>query len=525
MKALLVNPKSPRSFWTLDQSLKLVGKKTVLPPLGLLTVAALLPKEWELRLVDRSFQKLDAAVWDWADIILLTGMIVHREDMLHVIGEAKVKGKPVVVGGPCASSLPDEFVEAGADYVVLGEAETSLEPFLAALADGRVSGVFPAQPRPDMTTSPLPRFDLLDMDAYIDMSIQTSRGCPFECEFCDIINLYGRSPRYKSPEQVIAELECLNSLGWRGEVFICDDNFIGSKKHARGILAKLTPWLEANGKPFAFMTQTSLNLGHDPELIDRITEANFGNVFIGIESPDDEVLKLTHKYQNTKNPLEEAIHNICANGLTVVGSFVLGFDGEIKGVDQRIIALVEKTNMPAPMINLLQAAPNTALWDRLISENRLLSERTNGQTTGGNRLNFVPSRPESEIIQEYVSLTETLYEPSAFMKRAYNYYLTMRPTRAALGSKAGKAPNKMPPRAKVPTRFKLRQTMGFMAIVWRRGIVSPHRYQWWKQLLGIYRKNPSRMMGYLMALGFGENLIHMREMIRKRGRPEDRLAK
>ncbi len=515
MNVLLVNPASPHSFWTFDQSLKLLGKKTLLPPLGLITVAALLPEDWELRLVDRSFQKISEEDWRWAEMLMVTGMVVHREDMLRVVGEAKAKGKTVVVGGPYATSLPEELVGAGADLVVQGEAESSLGPFLTALAQGK-RGVIPSQGRPDMSVSPTPRFDLLQSQSYVTLSIQTSRGCPFDCEFCDIVNLYGRRPRYKNPDQVMAELEAIFSLGWRGDVLISDDNFIGNRKHARAILDRLTPWMESHGKPFGFWTQTSVDLGRNKDLIDRMTAANFSTVFVGIESPDDNVLKLNRKFQNVRNPLEEALHAICANGLSVVGSFIIGFDGETKGVDDRIMDLVERTNMHGVMLNLLQAPPNTALWDRLKRENRLLDGRTDGQSTGGSRLNFIPSRPESEIIQEYVNLTERLYEPSSYLTRAYNYYLTMRPTRKALALKAGMEPPKEPPKAKRPLWRKLKEFRGFLILLWRNGIAASHRRQFWRQLVGIYRKNPSRIKGYVLAVGLGENLFALRRIVRKR---------
>jgi radical SAM superfamily enzyme YgiQ (UPF0313 family) len=353
------------------------------------------------------------------------------------------------------------------------------------------------------------------MEAYITMSMQTSRGCPFDCEFCDVVRLLGRKPRYKSADRVISELEYLDSLGWRGDIFVTDDNFIGSKKHAKRLLGELIPWMETHGKPFGFWTQTSLNLGRDQEIMDRMTLANFHTVIVGIESPDEEVLKLAGKLQNVRDPLEEMLTNICASGLSIVGSFIIGFDGEEKGVDDRIMALVEKTHLPAAMLNLLQAGPNTRLWDRLQRENRLLEARTSGQSVGGSGLNFVPTRPETEIIDEYVSLTQRMYEPSGFMRRAYRYYLTMRPTRRALAREQGRKPVNATPKRKLSLGRSLRDLNALITILWRRGVVAPYRMQFWKQLIGICRHNPSRIKAYFLSLGMGENLFPLREMVRK----------
>ncbi|MCF6290996.1 MAG: B12-binding domain-containing radical SAM protein [Desulfobacterales bacterium] len=518
MKVLLISPKTPRSFWTFEQSMEMVDRKVLLPPLGLITVAALLPADWELRFVDRNFQLLGDDQWNWAEMVMVSGMFAQKEDMLGLIRESKNRGLPVVAGGPYVTSVPDEAVQAGADFVLRGEAETMLAGWLEALAAGATEGVFAESEKPDMATVPIPRYDLLDLRAYSCMPVQTSRGCPFNCEFCDIINLYGRVPRYKKPEQVIAELETLYQLGWNGGVFICDDNFIGNKKHARAILAQLTPWMESHGKPFGFWTQASVNLGQDLEMIDLMTEANFGYIFIGIESPDESVLTATRKHQNVNNPLVESLHAINANGLSVMGSFILGFDEETKGAGERICAFVEKTRLPLIMLNCLEAAPNTALWDRLQQENRLLKDRTEG-TGGSGTLNFIPSRPEAEIIAEYLEGLDVLYEPSKFMKRAYNYYLAMRPTRRALARSRGeKVQPPMVLKDKRPANrvIRDRRIRPALRLIWRQGMVSPHRVQFWKQLAGIYLKNPSRITTYLITLALGENMFQHREIVKKR---------
>ena len=301
MRALLVCPEFPLSFFSFRNAVRVQGAKSSFPPLGLLTVAALLPTEWELRLADLNTSRLTEQDWQWADLIMLSSMFIQREGLLALIQEAKRRGKTVVAGGPYPTSLPEEALAAGCDFVVRGEGENTIPLLLAAMRDGK-TGVIENSEKPDLTASAIPRFDLLRLHDYAGLSIQTSRGCPFDCEFCDVVNLFGRIPRYKTPKQVIAELETLYRLGASGEVFICDDNFIGDKKHARAILQELTPWMKSRGAPFTFYTQVSVNLGQDLALVDRMTANNLGLVVIGIESPDEKVLETSRKYHNIKNP-------------------------------------------------------------------------------------------------------------------------------------------------------------------------------------------------------------------------------
>ena len=336
------------------------------------------------------------------------------------------------------------------------------------------------------------------------MGIQTSRGCPFNCEFCDIVNLYGRKPRYKSPDQVLAELETLFKLGWRREVFICDDNFIGNQTHARAILKKLIPWMQSHGEPFSFWTQVSANLGHHTAMVDLLTEANFGNVFIGVESPDEAVLVGNRKYQNLKNPLGQSLTNISANGLGVVPSFIMGFDQETKGAGDRICAFVEEHNLPAVMLNLLQALPNTALWDRLKQENRLTETGVSADMIDAS-FNFLPTRPAAEIVAEYIRTVDYLYEPTKYLARTYRYYLAMRPTRAAAGK--SKSPGHGNQKDHLPFHARREDLVAMLKLFWRQGIVAGYRRQFWRQLVGIYRQNPSRLAKYLTQCAMGENLF------------------
>ncbi|MFH1113420.1 MAG: B12-binding domain-containing radical SAM protein [Pseudomonadota bacterium] len=517
MRALLVQPRFAQSFWSFDEALKLLGKKQLVAPLGLITVAALLPQDWELKLVDRSFQDIDDGLWQWADVVMISAMVSQRDCLTDVVREAKHRGKQVVVGGPFASSLPDELVQMGVDFIFQGEAEDGLDSLVQALLDGSPKGVFEERSKQNLSRSPIPRYDLLDLNAYTCMSIQTSRGCPHECEFCDVISLYGRKPRFKDADQIIAELDRLYEMGWSGTVFICDDNFIGHKGHAREFLHRLIPWHEDRSKPFGFWTQATASLGQDLELIDLMTEANFGQIFVGIETPDEEALISIRKRHNVTNPLADSLRSINENGLSVIGSFILGFDGEKKGAGRRICSFIDETHLPQVMVNILQAPPRTALWDRLQSENRLLKGVTQWEIIGG-RLNFVPTRPEREILEEYLETLDYLYEPSRYMKRAYEYYLRMRPTRKAVAQKAG---NPYPARHCLP-RYQRSDTVkearfsSGLKLFWRQGVVSSCRFQFWRQLIGILRRNPSRVTTYLLSLGFGENLMVLRKCARER---------
>jgi radical SAM superfamily enzyme YgiQ (UPF0313 family) len=523
MRVLLINPEFPNSFWSLQESCKLLGRKTLMAPLGLITLAALLPGGWEFRLADLNARPLHPDDWDWAEIVMLTGMIVQRDGLLSLIREAKQRHKTVVVGGPYATSVPQEILEAGADFLVQGEGETSLPLWLAALQAGETHGIIEPDGRPEMTLSPVPRFDLVNQDDYIVMGIQTSRGCPFNCEFCDIVNLFGRKPRYKNPDQVLAELETLYNLGWRREVFICDDNFIGNPTHARAILEKLIPWMKSHGEPFSFWTQASANLGQNMPLVDLLTAANFCNVFIGVESPDEAVLVGNRKYQNVNDPLGESLDNIRANGLGVLASFIMGFDQEAGGAGDRICAFVAQHNLAMVMVNLLQALPNTALWDRLIEENRLVGTKVTADMAD-TTFNFLPIRPAAEIISEYVRAVDYLYEPSNYLARAYQDILTMRPTRAATGKHQNQKYAKQ--KCRLPLRDRCKDLAALLQLIWRQGVVAGFRRQFWRQLVGVYRHNPSRLQKYLEKCGWGENLFLIRKrLLAQAGQPgPDKIA-
>ncbi|MDQ7784445.1 MAG: B12-binding domain-containing radical SAM protein [Desulfomonilaceae bacterium] len=482
-------------------------------PLGLITVAALLPKTWDLKLVDHEFEEVTEDLWQWADMVLLTGMIAQKDDVLALVSQARQRGKRVVVGGPYASELPEEPANAGAHFVVTGEGESAIPIWLEALGRGVEKGIFHETEKTDLPGSPVPRFDLLDLDAYIMASVQTSRGCPFSCEFCDIAALYGNRLRHKSPDQVLGELKALHEIGWEGPLFFSDDNFIGSRKHAVGILQELLVWMKQEGQPFDFWTQASVNLGHDPELIDLMTAANFGFVFLGIESPNEEVLRQAHKGHNVSKPLLEAIRTINAGGLSIVGSVMIGFDGEKTGTGDQIREFIEEAGLPMVMINPLQAIPQTPLWKRLHQEGRLVKTDSGSYLTEF-ALNFTPTRPREEIVAELLKLRSDLYEPAGYIERAYRFYLTMRPTRKARRQGKHDPDDDLtsPVRKKRVKTQSLGEIRLLMRLIWVHGILARYRFLFWKRLWGIYRANPSRLTAYLNCLGLGENVFYRHTM-------------
>jgi radical SAM superfamily enzyme YgiQ (UPF0313 family) len=499
MRALLLHPLFPKSFWSFDKALELIGRKVSLPPLSLTTVAAILPQDWEFRLVDRNVCPETEADWDWAELVIISGMIVQKPDMLNLIEEAKRRGKQVAVGGPYVTSTPEAVQAAGADFLVLDEGEITLPLLVEALERGETSGVFRANgEKPDVTTTPIPRFDLLDLDAYSDMSVQFSRGCPYQCEFCDIIVLYGRKPRTKTPAQLIAELQALYDLGWRRSIFVVDDNFIGNKRNVKLMLRELIPWMKDHGYPFGLSTEASIDLAQDQELLDLMVAANFSAVFLGIETPDTDSLSMTQKHQNTRHSLIQSVQTINRAGIRVMAGFIIGFDGEKSGAGDRIIDFVEATAIPQALFSMLQALPQTALWYRLEKEGRLRAGDEEAGVHQTTLINFVPTRPIEEIAREYVRCFWDLYEPDRYLARVYRHFIDMNPS-----------PNKK--------KFKLPQLADLRAlfiICWRQGIKRKTRWQFWSQLFSIIQKNPGVFKHYLLNCAHLEHFIEYRQIVR-----------
>ena len=413
MKVLLINPEFPDTYWSFRHALPFEHKRCAFPPLGLLTVSALLPKFWKRRLVDLNVRSLKSSDINWADIVFVTGMLVQKESVHDVVDRCKKLGKRVVLGGPYVTTTIEDLPPV--DHIFLGEAESTMPQFIEDLERGVAKRTYQAAERPPLALTPVADFALAEMKRYSAMSVQYSRGCPFNCEFCDIIEIYGRVPRTKSNQQILAEFDALLALGWRGTVFIVDDNFIGNKKNVRRLLPALTKWQESNGHPFSLLTEASVNLADDDELLGEMQRAGFRRVFLGIETPVEESLKEAQKSQN-RGDLLAAVKKIQSYGMEVMAGFIVGFDNDPEDIFDRQIDFIRESAIPLAMVGLLTALPDTQLWRRLEKEGRLLGESSGNNTNCA--LNFVPKMDATLLVEGYKSIMRTIYRPSEYYPRA-----------------------------------------------------------------------------------------------------------
>ncbi len=410
-KALLVYPEHPPTYWGANYALEMVGIKSAFPPLGLLTIAAMFPPEYELRVVDMNVGPLEDSDLEWADMVFTSTMIVQRVSLNTVIERCNRAGVPVIAGGPHPTTFHDEI--PGVDHFVLDEAEEIFPGFLRDLEDGTAKAMYREPRKPDVTQTPVPRFDLIDLDNYYSMGLQFSRGCPFDCEFCDITKLYGRVPRTKSPAQMVTEFDSLRKLGWKGPLFLVDDNFIGNKREAMNLLPVIAEWQKAHGYPFSLSTEASVNLAHLDELMDAMVEAGFDTVFLGIETPNPKALIKTKKPQNTSRKEEDflfhAVRKIQRKGMQVQGGFILGLDSDDEGVFDAQIEFIQQAGIPVAPIYLLTALRGTDMYERLRAEDRLLDKAigTNAMT-----LNFKSELDPRTLLDGYRRVTATLYDPT-----------------------------------------------------------------------------------------------------------------
>jgi radical SAM superfamily enzyme YgiQ (UPF0313 family) len=462
MNSLLIYPRFPDTYWSFKHALSFLGKRAAQPPLGLMTVAALLPDSWNKRLVDENVERLRDRDLKWADVAFISAMHIQKDAMLAILARCRSLGLRTVVGGPIASSLPAAEINAG--HVVIGEAESLIATLAHDLEQGAARPAYQAVERPAMETSPLPDLSLIKMKRYSTMTVQYSRGCPFNCEFCDIIEIYGRRPRVKAVHQVIAELDQLRAAGWNDSVFIVDDNFIGNKARAKELCAALAKWRSQTKTRFNFITEASLNLADDPELMQLMKDAGFQSVFLGIETPDESGLIAANKLQNTRRSLLDSVALIQSYGMQVMGGFILGFDTDREDIFDRMTEFIQKSGIPIAMVGLLQAMPGTQLFRRLWREGRILHAGAGNNTSVS--LNFLPRMDATKLMEGYRSVLKQIYSSDAYYKRIKVYLSRIQPT----------SPEK---RVKQPwiTRANMR---ALVTSIVRQGVISRHRWSYWK---------------------------------------------
>jgi radical SAM superfamily enzyme YgiQ (UPF0313 family) len=424
MKILLVYPCCPDTFWSFRHALKFIGRKASFPPLGLLTVAAMLPVDWEKRLVDMNVRALADEDLAWADYAFISAMTIQRQSALEVIDRCRQRGVKTVAGGPLFTACHEDFPQV--DHLVTGEAEISLPRFLEDLCAGEPRHLYADERRADLTDTPIPLWELADVRKYAAMNIQYSRGCPFDCEFCDITVLFGRTPRTKAHTQLIAELENLYTRGWRGAIFFVDDNFIGDRgKLKRTVLPAMIDWMEKRGHPFYFYTEASIDLADDDHLMGLMVKAGFEEVFVGIETPHEEGLVESGKVQNRNRDLLDSVKRIQRAGLQVHGGFIVGFDSDPVTIFERQILFIQESGIVTAMVGMLTALRGTRLHQRLRNEGRLLGNATGNNT--GISLNFIPRMEPNILISGYRSILAAVYSPQNYYRRVISLLREYRP--------------------------------------------------------------------------------------------------
>lgn len=491
LKCLLIYPQFVfQSFWNYRKTCELLGASYPAAPLGMATVAALLPKSWDLKLVDCNVDQLTEEDIEWADIIFSGGMISQQIEHLRLIEKIKAHNKVHVVGGPDPTSSPHFYDKA--DFLVLGEAEVTLPNFLNDFFEEKAKHIYsPGDKKADISVSPVPRFDLIKFDRYLHVGIQFSRGCPFNCEFCDIIELFGRVPRVKKPEQIISEIQCLYDLDYRGHIDIVDDNFVSNKKAVKRLLPKMVDWQKEHRWPFEFSIEASINLADDDELLKLMQEVGFSSCFVGIETPDEEVLLATQKKVNLNRSIPESIHKIYKHGMIVNAGYIVGFDEEEESVAEKILGCIEKTFIPANMVGLLFALPNTQLTRRLAKEGRLSENFDKAWDDVGDQclfgLNYETLRPREMILNDFKQILREAYKPERYFKRIRQLIPLLDCSRKRLY---------------FPIKTHIKNLRGFLKLITAMGFKAPYRKQFWLTLLSCYFRN-RRAMRYaavLMAL-------------------------
>lgn len=471
MKILLVYPETPSTFWSFRNALRFISKKSSEPPLGLITIAAMLPDEWEKKLIDMNVSQLNDKHISWADYVFISGMNVHIESIKKVIKRCNELQVKVVAGGPVFTTDYSEF--SGVDHFVLNEAEITLPMFLKDLANGHAKSFYTSNKFPDISKTPVPQWDLLERQKYATMSLQYSRGCPYNCEFCAITILNGRKPRTKHKVQFLAELEVLFQLGWRGNIFIVDDNFIGNKiKLKHEILPALIEWSKERNYPFSFLTEVSINLADDDELAQLMVNAGFDSIFIGIESPNPKSLAECGKYHNLERDMLASVKKLQNLGLMVSGGFIVGFDNDPPNIFEQLIHFIQNSGIVTAMVGLLNAPSGTRLFRRLKKEKRLL-HITSGNNTDGS-INFIPKMNQQKLLDGYKNIVKTIYSHKEYYERVKTFLKEYRPP------------------SKQSLRLTYQDTMALIKSFWILGILEEGKWYYWKLFFLSLFKYPKK---------------------------------
>ena len=493
MNVLLVYPKNPDTFWSFKHALRFIFKKATNPPLGLLTVASLMPPQWDKKLVDMNVSTLRDRDLDWADYVFLSANTIQKKSVAEVISRCKEKHVRIVAGGPLFTSSYDEYEDV--DHLVLNEAEITMPRFLEDLEKGKPKRMYTSREWAELTETPVPDWGLLKMKKYASMNVQYSRGCPFDCDFCDIPMLYGHKPRIKTTEQIIDELESLYDQGWRGAVFFVDDNFIGNKRNLkRDVLPAIAEWMTKRKYPFTFLTQASVNLADDEELMNLMVQAGFDSVFVGIETPDEESLAECGKVQNKNRNLVECVRKIQQFGLQVQGGFIVGFDNDPLTIFERQIRFIQNSGIVTAMVGLLNAVRGTKLYQRLHRENRLLTEATGDNTDCS--INFIPKMKYTTLIEGYQKIVRTIYAPDQFYARVKKFLENYKPLHSGLG------------------RLSLSEVKAFILSIFVLGIKEKERFHYWRLFLWSVFSRPRLAP---LAVTFAIYGFHFRKVFERMG--------
>jgi radical SAM superfamily enzyme YgiQ (UPF0313 family) len=493
VKVLLIYPRYPDTFWSFRYSLKFIFKKATFPPLGLLTVAAMLPEEWEKKLVDMNTTTLTDKDLKWADYVFISGMVAQQNSAGEVVERCKKLGTKIVAGGPFFGPGYEEVWFDDIDHLIFGEAENIMPLFLEDLEKGCAKHIYTSEERPNIGESPVPLWSLISKRKYQSMTIQYSRGCPFNCEFCDIIILNGHVPRTKDKSQIIAELDALYDMGWRASVFFVDDNFIGNKRKLKSeILPAIIKWMEEKKRPFKFFTEASMNLADDEELMRLMGEAGFDMVFVGIESPNEESLVECNKLPNKGRDLLAAVKKIQNHGLQVQGGFIVGFDSDPLSIFKSQIDFIQKSGIVTAMVGVLMAPPETRLYKRLEKENRLLVGGTGDNTDGST--NFIPKMGYETLARGYKHVVDTIYAPKQYYERIRTFLREYKP------SDKGK------------WKISLLHLIAWIRSIWVLGFQEKGRIHYWKLVFWTLLKKPKT---YPLSMTLAVQGFHFRKVAQK----------